>query len=1000
MLRLTIIPITIPDGVVLASGETYTVPGNLVFVQPSHPYISGSKEGYDLTLNGAYRGSVTIEFVPPEYTYMTAKVLKGDGSPAGDALYAGHRYLAEVSFTNTYQTGLQWDNMRGSLGDTAPIHWYPDTRLAFSQNNETDAYLVQDVMPGETATFHGYFEVPESMPEGRKTLQFNAEILGADYSLPIAPPEQTFYIHTSDPVIREVNLSSSKYTEPRLGEFFQTPDDLSGADCSILNSGLYFGNYWDADSAEYNGLRIEAGTDCYYKVEIEAPAGKKFAEDVSFKLNDITPDRVEKYGNTAELYFDCSIPDSDHLSTLFHDSYINEKIDLIWDKQDFKYGSAAFNKGMATAGLLLSAQIENNMDELQQCFYDLGLVARDDYNHGQEMYASNETAAVITGHAFAIRELNLYNHADPENLITIVAKGTTSAKDGIVDIAPWGFETAANQVMETLKVFLERNGTSISDPQNIYLVTGHSLGGAVANKVAAKLLHDYDCDRVFGYTFASPYTCIQIDKKNNVNYHGIHNLVNTKDLVPKLGQSRAFGRDYQRFGDDFSFTSATWEKEFAAQYKQLTGRDWNDWWTDPLEWHYTRTYMAYLMSRKDAPASLSGRQVRAEIHCPVDVEVLDASGNVLASVIGKKVTMPTVEGLQIIAQADGGKVVLMDPAVDYTLRLTGTDTGEMNYTVQMQEFTAEGTTILSEKSFEKVALTAGKKMISPIKKGVTAKEVPLFVLDDKGAVDKDVQPDGTEVKHKHAYGDWQVVTASTCTQPGQERRVCGLCGTEETRPLPLAEHEYVYGVCQICGAKDPNYVAIPHKIIVENGRVFADGKEISDAVPGTKVTVVANAASDDLLFDFWEVVGDLKLEAPNQQETSFVMPECDVTLRAKYKVNPEHEDEHVHELDDVWHSDGNGHWHECPCGAKGGISLHEFGEWEDLVAATATEPGQAVRTCRVCGYRMTSLTPALGEAAAPATGDPGNAVWWTLLALSLAGIGTTAVKRRRNHSAR
>ena len=56
----------------------------------------------------------------------------------------------------------------------------------------------------------------------------------------------------------------------------------------------------------------------------------------------------------------------------------------------------------------------------------------------------------------------------------------------------------------------------------------------------------------------------------------------------------------------------------------------------------------------------------------------------------------------------------------------------------------------------------------------------------------------------HAWGEWNVTTEATCTEPGVESRVCGNCGEIETREIPALGHDYDEdGVCKNCGDKNP-----------------------------------------------------------------------------------------------------------------------------------------------------------------------------------------------------
>ena len=46
--------------------------------------------------------------------------------------------------------------------------------------------------------------------------------------------------------------------------------------------------------------------------------------------------------------------------------------------------------------------------------------------------------------------------------------------------------------------------------------------------------------------------------------------------------------------------------------------------------------------------------------------------------------------------------------------------------------------------------------------------------------------------------------APTCTETGEEKRVCSRCEMSETREVTVLGHDYENGVCVRCGEKDPN----------------------------------------------------------------------------------------------------------------------------------------------------------------------------------------------------
>ena len=58
----------------------------------------------------------------------------------------------------------------------------------------------------------------------------------------------------------------------------------------------------------------------------------------------------------------------------------------------------------------------------------------------------------------------------------------------------------------------------------------------------------------------------------------------------------------------------------------------------------------------------------------------------------------------------------------------------------------------------------------------------------------------TACGHTHTYGDWVTVRKATCTEAGEQYRVCATCGEMERVSLEAA-HDYADGVCRVCGAR-------------------------------------------------------------------------------------------------------------------------------------------------------------------------------------------------------
>lgn len=68
---------------------------------------------------------------------------------------------------------------------------------------------------------------------------------------------------------------------------------------------------------------------------------------------------------------------------------------------------------------------------------------------------------------------------------------------------------------------------------------------------------------------------------------------------------------------------------------------------------------------------------------------------------------------------------------------------------------------------------------------------------------------GYPIEFDHDYGEWQTVTAATCTEKGLEKLACSLCSTFETREIEPLGHNYVDNMCTRCGSiyGDPTIIA-------------------------------------------------------------------------------------------------------------------------------------------------------------------------------------------------
>ena len=180
------------------------------------------------------------------------------------------------------------------------------------------------------------------------------------------------------------------------------------------------------------------------------------------------------------------------------------------------------------------------------------------------------------------------------------------------------------------------------------------------------------------------------------------------------------------------------------------------------------------------------------------------------------------------------------------------------------------------------------------------------------------------------------------------------------------------------------YKAIEYNITVTDGKAtIGAGSEISKAAEGTAVTLTANAAPSDKVFDKWEVIsGSITLADANSATTTFTMPASAVSVKATYKNAPHthtYNQETVkpealktpadctgnavyfkscscgaisttdafvamntalgHAYGSDWKYDSTNHWHECSrCHDKKYEATHDYG---------------SDNVCDTCGYYKT-----------------------------------------------
>ena len=173
----------------------------------------------------------------------------------------------------------------------------------------------------------------------------------------------------------------------------------------------------------------------------------------------------------------------------------------------------------------------------------------------------------------------------------------------------------------------------------------------------------------------------------------------------------------------------------------------------------------------------------------------------------------------------------------------------------------------------------------------------------------DAVKDATEIPATgHSFGEWQTVTAPTCTENGSEERICSVCQTKENREISAINHDW-----------DEGTVTKPATCTEEGTKTYIckndDTHSYEEPIPAT-----GHSWDTDFTID----------QAATCTETgsqSIHCQNCDAVKDAT----------------------------EIP--ATG----HSFGEWQTVTAPTCTENGSEERICSVCQTKETREISAINH---------------------------------------
>lgn len=295
---------------------------------------------------------------------------------------------------------------------------------------------------------------------------------------------------------------------------------------------------------------------------------------------------------------------------------------------------------------------------------------------------------------------------------------------------------------------------NISNP--IFLVTGHSLGAAVANLVAEHLNSCKDTNHcpgsraekdIYAYTFATPKTENDITKYDNKKNQNIFNILNNNDIVTfvptNFSKPNWSDNGWTRYGRDFRITMPLY---LNSRFLKMSGTD-----VFGAGGHAMSTYSHWLeklpgmlnkkaedITAEDLKSISDEREAVGllprlfKVKCPVDVTLKDSAGNIVAYESAREnAVYPELaeSGITSWISKDNEKVFFLPfGCEDVTAEIEAYDYGTMNVALE----TIGAGDQLESMTYSNVSLYPGKDFEIQIDENSVPNESCLMAVAEDG----------------------------------------------------------------------------------------------------------------------------------------------------------------------------------------------------------------------------------------------------------------------------
>jgi hypothetical protein len=353
------------------------------------------------------------------------------------------------------------------------------------------------------------------------------------------------------------------------------------------------------------------------------------------------------------------------------------------------------------------------------------------------------------------------------DLVTIILRGTESFDEAVGDVSPGlndkfyeynsyhFFIRYKDDVIKALDDFLDKHSSDFSTGRVKFLISGHSLGGAAANLVAAELDNvprmGAPSDDVYAFTFGALNSITEEDSRHG-KYGNIWNYFNFFDTFGPYGLGGALadpagGRFtiYNKFGNVVPF---------YKEYEDVFTKG-NTLYAD----HIMAGYYDAVASGIAAPDEEKYMYYRSKLSCPVDVEVYNEVGNLVCRITDNMVDEDNTYIPAFVSgdNNDEKNILIPNDGTAYTIHIIGTGDGTMDFF--SEPFTTNPETNDVSADYEQIKIEKGKMInctipedteqnteVSAADGSNTNSILTLNVVDATGKTIAHINTDGTEKK--------------------------------------------------------------------------------------------------------------------------------------------------------------------------------------------------------------------------------------------------------------